>query len=458
MKATNYPWHLCFWLLPLLLLSFAAQAQTSIHNARIWPATDHTRLVLEMGDKVEHSLFTLKSPERLVIDVAGVDLNTNLSALDLSDTPIDRIRSGVRDDGGLRIVLDIKGDVSPRSFLLPPNETYGHRLVVDLMDEGRTQRDRQRAIIQDRSDQEKRDVIVVIDPGHGGEDPGAIGPSGLREKDIALSISKQLVSKISAMEGYQAYSTRQGDYYVSLQQRVNTAREYKADLFVSVHADAFPSPQPRGASVFTLSTGRASSETARWLAQRENRADLAGGVGGVSLGDKDDMLAGVLLDLSMTASIQYSNGIGRNILSELGNVGRLHKSNVEQAGFAVLQSPDIPSLLVETGFISNPTDEANLRSSAHQNRVADAIAGGVRNYFRDSPPPGTLLAYQRRNGNGNGNSNSNGSNSDSYEIRRGDTLTGIARRNQVSVSRLKEANNLSTESLQIGQVLRIPSS
>ncbi|TVP56125.1 MAG: AMIN domain-containing protein [Halomonadaceae bacterium] len=449
MRATKRPWHLCLCLLPLMLVAFAAQSQTSVNNARIWPATDHTRLVLELGDKVEHSLFTLKDPERLVIDVSGADLNTNFASLDLSNTPIERIRSGARNGGDLRIVLDIKGDVSPRSFMLPPNEIYGHRLVVDLMDEGRTQHDRQRAIIEDRSDQEKRDIIVVIDPGHGGEDPGAIGPSGVREKDIALSISKRLVDKISAMDGYQAYSTRQGDYYVSLQQRVTTAREYKADLFVSVHADAFPSPQPRGASVFTLSTGGASSETARWLAQRENRADLAGGVGGVSLGDKDDMLAGVLLDLSMTASIQYSNGIGRNILTELGQVGRLHKSSVEQAGFAVLKSPDIPSLLVETGFISNPTDEANLRSANHQNRVADAIAGGVRNYFRDSPPPGTLLAYQRRNGNGRVNA---------YEIRRGDTLSGIARRNQVSVSRLKEANNLSSESLRVGQVLQIPSS
>ncbi|MDX1589258.1 MAG: N-acetylmuramoyl-L-alanine amidase [Oleiphilaceae bacterium] len=431
----------------LALMAMTAQAQTPIDNARIWPATDHTRLVLELGDKVQHRVFALENPDRLVIDVSGTRLETDLSALDLKDTPIARIRSAPRNGEDLRIVLDMKDDVSPKSFLLPPNETYGHRLVLDLMLKGRTERDRQKAIIEDQTDQEKRDIIVVVDPGHGGEDPGATGPSGVREKVIALAIAKRLVEKISALEGYQAYSTRQGDYYVSLRDRVKIARDYKADLFVSIHADAFPSPQPRGASVFTLSTSGATSETARWLAQRENRADLAGGVGGVSLSDKDDMLAGVLLDLSMTASIQYSNGVGRNILSELNNVGRLHKSNVEQAGFAVLKSPDIPSLLVETGFISNPIDEGNLSSKKHQERLARAILSGVQRYFSDSPPPGTLIAHQRRNGA-----------PESYKIRRGDTLSGIARRNQVSVSRLKEANNLSSESLQVGQVLRIPSS
>lgn len=449
MLATTKQWMGGLGLVLLVLMAATAQARTPIENARIWPATDHTRLVLELGDRVRHSLFALENPDRLVIDVAGSRLNTDLSSLDLSNTPIARIRSAPRNDGDLRIVLDMKADVSPKSFLLPPNDTYGHRLVVDLMDKGRTERERQKAIIEDRTDQEKRDIIVVVDPGHGGEDPGATGPSGVREKVIALEIANRLVKRISALEGYQAYSTRQGDYYVSLRERVEIAREYKADLFVSVHADAFPSPQPRGASVFTLSTGGASSETARWLAQRENRADLAGGVGGVSLSDKDDMLAGVLLDLSMTASIQYSNGVGRNILSELNNVGRLHKSSVEQAGFAVLKSPDIPSLLVETGFISNPTDERQLSSAAYQDRIARAILSGVQEYFRDAPPPGTLIAHQRRNGGRSGGA---------YEIRRGDTLSGIARRNQVSVSRLKEVNNLSSESLRVGQVLQIPSS
>jgi len=438
--------------LALVLTSQLAFGGISVDNARIWPATDHTRLVLETSGAASHTLFALESPDRLVVDIDEADLGYDLEGLDLSDTPIESIRSGAREDGTLRVVLDMKSDVTPRSFTLQPNQKYGHRLVVDLKDASSEREQEQQAVLEEHSSEEKRDIIVVVDPGHGGEDPGAIGPSGVQEKDVALAIGEHVVEGISAMDGYQAYSTRNDDYYVGLRQRIEMARDYNADLFVSIHADAFRSQQPSGASVFALSTDGATSETASWLAQRENRSDLIGGVGGVSLNDKDDMLAGVLLDLSMTASIQYSMGVGRNVLSKLSGVGDLHKSSVEQAGFAVLKSPDIPSILVEAGFISNPSDEMRLSSGSHQRRLADAVVEGVSKHFQDSPPPGTLIAHRQRNG-----ADSRG-NAERYEIQRGDTLSSIARQKQTSVSRLKEVNNLNSETLNIGQVIRIPTS
>lgn len=432
----------------VLLLASVAQAGTLVDNARLWPATDHTRLVLETDDSVDHKLFALESPRRLVIDLEQAELETDLESLDLEDTPVRRIRTGQRDNGDLRVVLDMKEDVDPRSFLLKPNEQYGHRLVVDMMVGDSEREEEQEAVLEDQSDSKRRDVIVVIDAGHGGEDPGAIGPSGVQEKKVTMELAERMVERIDGMEGYQAYMTRKDDYYIGLRKRTKIARDYNADLFVSVHADAFNSPNPRGASVYTLSTDGASSETARWLAESENDADLVGGVGGVSLKDKDEMLAGVLLDLSMTASIEYSRGVGSNVLDQLDTIGKLHKSSVEQAAFAVLKSPDIPSILLEAGFISNPTDEMRLTQSAHQQRVVDAVVDGIERHFRSSPPPGTLIAHQQR---GSGDKQR-------YRIRQGDTLSAIARRHQVSVQRLKRANDLSTETLSVGQVISIPSS
>lgn len=438
----------CFLASLVLMLATVAQAGTPVDNARIWPATDHTRLVLETGESVEHRLFALESPRRLVIDVEQADLETNLGALDLDETPIRRIRTGRRQNGDLRVVLDMQEAVEPRSFLLRPNEQYGHRLVVDLMDLDNTREQEQEAVLEDQSESKRRDIIVVVDPGHGGEDPGAIGPSGTQEKEITMALSERVVDRIDAMEGFQAYLTRKDDYYIGLRKRTEIARDYNADLFVSVHADAFRSPQPRGASVYALSTDGASSEAARWLAESENSADLIGGVGGVSLKDKDEMLAGVLLDLSMTASIEYSMGVGSNVLNQLDSVGKLHKASVEQAGFVVLKSPDIPSILVEAGFISNPADERKLTRTAHQKRVVDAMVDGIDRHFRSSPPPGTLIAHRQRKG----------GEEREYEIRRGDTLSAIARRNQVSVQKLKTVNNLNGETLHIGEVISIPSS
>ena len=433
------------WLSPV-----AVVAATEVEGARIWPAPDHTRLVFDTRSQVKHTIFSLENPSRLVIDLQDASLAANLDQLDLSDSPVKRIRSAPRNGNDLRVVLDLEKDIKPRSFLLEPNQQYGHRLVVDLIQEDRESLDNlNRPIVRDQGDG-KRDIIVVIDAGHGGEDPGAIGPAGTREKDVVLAMAQELEKLIDSKPGYEARLTRTGDYYIDLRRRILLARKHKADLFVSVHADAFRSPQPRGASVFALSQRGATSETARWLARSENRSDLIGGEGGVTLGDKDDVLAGVLLDLSMTASINASVGVGGFILNELGGVTRLHKQGVEQASFVVLKSPDIPSILVEAGFISNPREERNLASGDHQRKVSRAVFEGIDAYFNNVPPPGTLLAWQKRQ-QGEGAAGE-------YRIQRGDTLSAVARRNQVSVEAIKRVNGLTDDVVMVGQTLQIPSS
>lgn len=442
----NYLWAV----LLTLCAGQQALAQVPVESARIWPAPDHTRVVFDIGKSVQHNVFSLSNPARLVIDMSDARLAADLENLDLSGSPIRRIRSAPRNGNDLRVVLDLESDIKPRSFQLEPNQQYGHRLVVDLIDESRREeiREEARQITHDTSG--KRDIVVVVDAGHGGEDPGAIGPSGTREKDVVLRMAKTIADKINAREGYVAKLTRTGDYYIGLRNRTLLARKHNADLFVSVHADAFRTPRPRGASVFALSQRGATSETARWLARSENRADLIGGAGSLSLEGKDDMLAGVLLDLSMTASINASIGVGGEILNNLGQVAQLHKRDVEQAAFAVLKSPDIPSILVEAGFISNPTEEKNLNSHRYRDRLADAVVRGVEEYFTRTPPPGTLIAWKKNNG---------GAVADSqYRIRRGDTLSAVARENQVSVSELMRYNGLSDDRVMVGQTIRIPSS
>lgn len=436
-------------LVMLLCLAGTAQAQTSVNSARLWPAPDHTRLVLDLGGNVDHSIFALDNPSRLVIDIQDTRLKTSLDRLDLSGSPIRRIRSAPRNGNDLRVVLDLRKSVQPRSFQLEPNDEYGYRLVVDLLNENATNGAEPSKPVLSENSSGKRDIIVMIDAGHGGEDPGASGPHGTHEKDVVLPLARKLAAIVSAQPGFTARLTRDGDYYIGLRQRTLLARKQNADLFVSVHADAFRSPQPSGASVFALSQRGATSETARWLARNENRSDLIGGVGGVSLGDKNDVLAGVLLDLSMTASINASVGVGDHVLRNLGRVANLHKSGVEQAAFVVLKSPDIPSILVEAGFISNPREERNLQSASYQGKLAHAIWNGISSYFNETPPPGTLLAWNKRHGS---------TATASYQIRRGDTLSGLARRNATTVNRIKELNNLSSDEVVIGQTIRIPTS
>jgi N-acetylmuramoyl-L-alanine amidase len=435
----------------LLMANMPAQAGTQVEGIRIWPAPDHTRLVLDTAGKVDHNMFALSNPARLVIDLKNTRLKTDFDKLDLSGSPVRRIRSATRNGTDLRVVLDLASDIKPRSFQLEPNQQYGHRLVLDLIDESGSRLEKATKPTVTHDSAGKRDVIVVIDAGHGGEDPGAIGPRGTREKDVVLKMAHILADMINKQPGYIAKLTRTGDYYIGLRNRTILARKYSADLFVSVHADAFRTPQPKGASVFALSQRGATSETARWLAQSENRSDLIGGTGGVSLDGRDDMLAGVLLDLSMTASINASLGVGSSVLGELNSVARLHKAGVEQAAFAVLKSPDIPSILVEAGFISNPQEEKNLATDWYRRKLAGAIMNGVDEYFRKTPPPGTLLAWQKQSRQG-------GNRISQHRVQSGDTLSGLARENQTTVSELMQFNGLRDDRVMVGQTIRIPSS
>jgi len=435
----------------LLAATMQAQAGTNVEGIRIWPAPDHTRLVLDTEGKVSHNMFALSNPSRLVIDLKNTRLQTDFGKLDLTGSPVRRIRSAPRNGTDLRVVLDLASDIKPRSFQLEPNQQYGHRLVVDLIDESGSRIEKATKPTVTHNSAGRRDVIVVIDAGHGGEDPGAIGPRGTREKDVVLKMAHTLADMINRQAGYSAKLTRTGDYYIGLRNRTILARKYSADLFVSVHADAFRTPQPKGASVFALSQRGATSETARWLAQSENRSDLIGGTGGVSLDGRDDMLAGVLLDLSMTASINASLGVGSSILGKLNSVAHLHKPGVEQAAFAVLKSPDIPSILVEAGFISNPQEEKNLSTNWYRSKLAGAIMTGIDEYFRKTPPPGTLLAWQKQNRQG-------GERISRYKVQSGDTLSGVARENQTTVNELMQFNSLLDDRVMVGQTIRIPSS
>ncbi|ALM51750.1 N-acetylmuramoyl-L-alanine amidase [Halomonas huangheensis] len=456
---------------------------SNIENMRLWAAPDHSRLVLDLSAPVSASVFELDNPRRLVIDLADTHLDSNPDSIDLDGSAISAVRTGVRDGDDLRVVLELNREVEPRHFALSPNDQYGDRLVVDLeypgesavedpidpiesmireqeiaasrartvaVAEGLDPEVAAPAVIDEAQPHPKRDIIIAVDAGHGGEDPGATGPSGTREKDVVLEMADRLARMINQAPGFKAVMIRDGDYYVGLRQRTIIAREQKADFFVSIHADAFNSPRPHGSSVFALSQSGATSETAKWLAATENRSDLIGGVdGSLSLDDKDQVLRGVLLDLTMTATLSDSLTIGGGVLERIGQVNALHKSRVEQAGFVVLKSPDIPSLLVETGFISNPDEERRLRDGAYQERMMAAVFGGVRAHFQQNPPPASLLAWERDHGRTTG--------SGEYRIQPGDTLSGIASQHGVSLGQLRQANELNDDVIRVGQVLRIPS-
>ncbi len=423
-------------------------AVSVVTNARLWDAPDHSRLVFELSAQVEHQVMMLPNPDRLVLDLKNASQKAGFEHIDLSGSPIKRIRSARRNGDDLRVVLDLKESVKPKSFLLKPNAQYGDRLVIDLYPKSAKAKQSKPAISVMPDTQ--RDIIVVIDPGHGGEDPGAIGPGRVKEKDVVLAISQALAEDINRKKGFRAYLTRERDYYIRLRDRTAIARKKNADLLVSVHADAFIKAQANGASVFAISHRGATSEAARWLARKENAADLIGGVGGVSLEDKDDVLASVLLDLSSTASLKASLGVGDHVLKSLGRVARLHKRNVQQAGFVVLKSPDIPSILVETGFISNPAESRRLKTRKYQRQIADSISTGVESFFEKTPPPGTYLAYKQNPHKASGVRN--------YTVQRGDTLSHIAMKNAVSVNDLRAINGLNSDQLRVGQRLRVPAS
>lgn len=413
--------------------SAVCAAGVTVENVRTWPAPDHTRVVFDLAAPVEHAVMLLTKPDRVVIDIVGARLAKKIIAPDSKDKLIARFRAAPRDDGDLRVVLDLKQAVRPKSFLLKPSDRYGYRLVVDLEPKGTPAASTPAALSRSRST--LRDLVIAIDAGHGGDDPGALGPKGTREKDVVFAIAKRLASLVEREPGMTAVMVRSGDYYVGLRKRMQIARKHNADLFISLHADAFKDSRVRGSSVYVLSRNGASSEAARWLANQENAADLAGGV---SLDDKDDLLASVLLDLSQTATLNAGAEVAREVLGELARLGKTHKSRLQRAGFMVLKSPDIPSILVETAFISNPTEEKRLRDKAHQRALAEGIFRGVKRYFVARPPPGTLLAARE------------------HTISRGETLSHIAQRYRISVKRLRKANGLKDDRLKIGQVLRIP--
>ncbi len=454
--------------LVLLLMATDLHAASDVQSVRLWRAPDNTRLVFDLSGPVEHKIFTLTAPDRLVIDVTGATLKAELDKLPLKNTPVASLRAGQHDADTLRVVVDLHAPVAPKSFSLAPNQQYGHRLVVDLFDQATSARAATQppatatpatpaapvsptlpAVKLPATASSKRDIVIAIDAGHGGEDPGAIGPGKIYEKHVVLQISKELQRQINADKGFRAELVRTGDYFIPLRKRTEIARKKGADLFVSIHADAAPRSAAYGASVFALSDRGATSETARWLADSENRSDLIGGAGNVSLGDKDQMLAGVLLDLSMTASLSSSLNVGQKVLSNMGRITPLHKRRVEQAGFMVLKSPDIPSILVETGFISNPSEAKKLQTASHQQSLARSIHSGVRQFFHENPPPGTYVAWLRDSG-------KIASAPREHVVRSGESLALLAQRYQVSLTSLRTANNLRNDVIKIGQTLNIP--
>jgi len=434
------------WLFVLLLTSLAlvpASAANAdrlkVQGVRLWAAPDSTRVVFDVTGPVEHRLFALKNPDRLVIDLPNAGIDSKVSEALARGGVVKNLRSGPRNKKDLRLVLDLKGPVKPKSFVLKPNQQYGHRLVIDLFGSASAGNSAPKKIQATSTPAELRDLVIAIDAGHGGEDSGARGKRGTHEKDVALAIARRLAKLVEKEPGMRAVLIRDGDYYIGLRQRIEKARKHRADLFISIHADAFRDRSVQGSSVFVISRRGASSEMARWLAARENAADL---VGGVSLDDKDDLLAEVLLDLAQAATLEASDEVANKVLAEMKRLGKVHKKRVQHAGFVVLKSPDIPSLLIETAYISNPTEEKKLKSSRHQQKVAVAIMNGVRAYFTANPPPGTLLAQ---------------SSSRRHVIRRGDTLSHIAQTYGVSMSSLRATNKLTNDRLLVGKVLAIPS-
>lgn len=425
-----------------LVLGVLPARAATVEAIRLWRAPDHTRLVFDLSEESAFSSFSLANPSRFVVDLKQTRLANSLDALPLAGTPIRQVRAGIRKGTDLRLVLDLSAEVRTSVFLLLPNDVTGYRVVVDLFDSpvAEPQPEPEPVLSVDALDT-RRDIVIAIDAGHGGEDPGASGPGGLREKKVVLQIAQRLERQFADAPGFKPVLTRTGDYYVGRKKRRDQARAIKADLFVSIHADAFTKPSANGASVYALSLKGATSATAQYLADTESVSDL---IGGVATTDGDSILVDVLADLSMTATLDTSLKVGALVLEQLGGVARLHKRQVEQAGFTVLKSADVPSILVETGFISNPTEAQRLATPEYQDKLARAIRRGVQSWFARQPPPGTLLAWQREQG-GRG-----------VTIAPGDTLSEIAEHYGVSVSAIKASNGLSRDVIYVGQTLLIP--
>ncbi|GFO75437.1 N-acetylmuramoyl-L-alanine amidase [Bathymodiolus platifrons methanotrophic gill symbiont] len=431
------------FILVILSISASFAAQTKIKSLRISSTGDNTRLVFDVSSIPQHKIFQLKNPNRLVIDFSNAYLEKSLSQPNKSHPLLTGLRTAHRNKKDLRVVIDLQANVKPKSFVLQANKKYGPRIVVDLPVKNKTFVTKKTTYKSTKTFKtairSSKPFIVAVDAGHGGKDSGARGKRGTLEKKVVFQISTKLAALINKQPGMKAIMVRKGDYYVSLRQRMKIARKANADLFVSIHADAFTKSNVTGASVFTLSRRGATSEAARWLAKQENAADL---IGGVSLDDKDDILASVLLDLSQTASQDISQLVANEVLKNFARIGDLHSHKVQKAGFMVLKSPDIPSILVETAFISNPKEERRLKSSKYQMKMAQAIKKGIMSYAKNhSVALNASLVTDES----------------AHRISKGETLLGIALQYGITLDQLKRANTISrSNNIRVGQVLSIP--
>ncbi|MEI5639507.1 MULTISPECIES: N-acetylmuramoyl-L-alanine amidase [unclassified Pseudoalteromonas] len=435
----------CLLTIGLLLLSSPSIAQNKIEGVRVWPSPESTRVVFDMSGKPDYSYFVLKNPLRLVIDINNTQQRKAFPSIPPEHKVINKIRhSTPKASNSARIVIELSRSAKPKIFALAPTGPYKNRLVVDLYgskmsayssDSNKTRKPR----VQDR------DIIVAIDAGHGGEDPGSIGPSGVYEKLVTLQIAKRLARLVDSQPGMRAKLIRTGDYYLKLNTRTAKARERKADFFVSIHADAFTSPQPRGASVWVLSLRRANSEIGKWLEDKEKHSQLLGGAADLIKDTANEKyLAKALLDMSMEHSMKTGFEVAEEVVKGLRKVAKMHKKRPQAANFGVLKSPDIPSILVETGFISNPQEEKLLTSPHYQERLARAIFGSIKGYYEKHPPDNSLFARLKSN------------KPVRHKVKSGESLSVLASRYGITVRELKRANNLKNNTLYIGQVLTIP--
>ena len=430
-----------------LLAAPLQAAQNKINALRVAPGPDKTRVVFDLSQTPQFTYFSLSNPNRLVIDLANTSDTADLAATGDTGSLVRRLRySTPKNPQSARIVMDLNQKTDPEIFAIAPSGDYGHRLVVDLPGQSVSSSSQATSVLIDSANNTRdRDIIVAIDAGHGGNDPGSIGPSGTYEKHITLSIAKKLAALVDAEQGMRSVLVRDGDYYIYPTKRPEIARQKKADLLISIHADAFSQPEPRGGSVWVLSMRRADSELGRWLEKTERHSELLGGAAEViSDNASERYLAETIIGLSMDHSMSASYDLSEKVIGEMKKVTRLHKRAPQAASFAVLTAPDIPSILVEVGFISNPQEEKNLLWEEYRERLARSMFNATKRYFKQVPPDGTLWAsYRERNR--------------THKVRSGESLSLLAQRYNVKVSSIKEANDLNNDVVRIGQVLTIPS-